>query len=255
MRCAALSQLGFTRTHSLSPSIPTSPRRQLDKLGLASRGFLYVAALFVVPALVVPFHVSAEGTSFAAGVWSTMPRTPMARSKVAAEMFVPPSSQMPQGSKGRASSKQVGTVMALLATFEDAGALPPESSPDATRLIKALIQFQAAFMKSTDPAITQLLTDALTMRLGNRAPAGIARFHAGGWTSESLEALVDFIADHKSWQQPDVRMGFRAYNVGEEDFALLAHTFVTARRHLADQGHNLHTVYASRRREMPGAGS
>jgi hypothetical protein len=184
-----------------------------------------------------------------------MPRTPMARFKVAAEMFVPPSSQTPQGSKGRASSKQVGTVMALLATFEDARALPPESSPDANRLIKALIQFQAAFMKSTDPAITQLLTDALTMKLGDQAPAGIARFHSSGWTSESLEALVDFINDHKSWQHSNVRMGFRPYNVGEEDFALLAHTFVTARRHLADQGHNVHIVYASRRREMPGAGS
>ncbi|HEU4771915.1 MAG TPA: hypothetical protein VFS68_07130, partial [Candidatus Udaeobacter sp.] len=156
---------------------------------------------------------------------------------------------------GRASSKQVGTIMALLATFEDAGALPPESSPDANRLIKALIQFQAAFMKSTDPAITQLLTDALTMKLGDQAPADIARFHATGWTSESLEALVEFIANHKSWQQPDVRTGFRTYNVGEEDFALLANTFVMARRNLADRGHDLHTVYASRRREMPGAGS
>jgi hypothetical protein len=184
-----------------------------------------------------------------------MPLTAMARSKAAAEMFVPPGSQMPQGSRGRASSKQVGTVMALLATFEDARALPPESSPDANRLIKALIQFQAAFMKSTDPVITQLLTDALAMKLGDQAPAGIARFHSSGWTSESLEALVDFINDHKSWQHSDVRMGFRPYNVGEEDFALLAHTFVTARRHLAAQGHNLHTVYASRRREMPGAGS
>ena len=255
MRWANLSQLDLMRTHSLSPSIPASPCRQRDKLCPTLRGFVYVGTLFVFAALVVPLHASAEDTSFAAGVWSTMPRTPMARSKVAAEMFVPPSSQTPQGSKGRASSKQVGAVMALLATFEDARALPPESSPDANRLIKALIQFQAAFMKSTDPVITQLLTDALAMKLGDQAPAGIARFHSSGWTSESLEALVDFINDHKSWQHSDVRMGFRPYNVGEEDFALLAHTFVTARRHLAAQGHNLHTVYASRRREMPGAGS
>jgi hypothetical protein len=163
--------------------------------------------------------------------------------------------QTPPKAMGRASSKQVGAIMALLATFEDAGALPPESSPDANRLIKALIQFQAAFMKSADPAITQLLTDALTVKLGDQAPAGIARFRHAGWTSESLEALVEFSADHNRWQQPDVRMALRAYNVGEEDFVLLANTFVTARRNLADQGHNLHTVYASRRRQMPGAGS
>lgn len=171
------------------------------------------------------------------------------------EMVDPHLAQIRSKATGRASSTQVGTVMALLATFEEAGALPPESSPEANRLIKALIQFQAAFMKSTDPAITQLLTDALTMKLGNRAPADIARFHATGWTSESLEALVEFIAARKTWQQPDVRMGFRPYNVGEEDFALLANTFVTARRNLAGRGHDLHTVYASRRREMPGAGS
>jgi hypothetical protein len=70
-----------------------------------------------------------------------------------------------------------------------------------------------------------------------------------------LEALVEFITDHKSWQQPDIQAGFQAYNVGDEDFALLANTFLTARRNLAEQGHNLHAVYASRRREMPGAGS
>lgn len=145
--------------------------------------------------------------------------------------------------------------MALLATFEDAGALPPESSPDANRLIKALIQFQAAFMKSKDAAVTQLLTDALTMKLGDRAPAGIARFHTAGWTSESLEALVEFSAGHHPWKQFDVLKAFQDYNVGEDDFALLAHTFVRARRNLADQGQNLHTVYASRRREMPGGGS
>ena len=171
------------------------------------------------------------------------------------EMFVPPLGQAPQRMSGRASSKQVGTIMALLATFQDAQALPPESSPDANRLIKALIQFQAAFMKSADPAITQLLTDALTTRFGHQANAEVARFQAAGWTSESLEALVEFIIDHKSWQQPDIRAGFQTYHVEDEDFALLANTFFTARRNLAEQGHNLHAIYASRRREMPGAGS
>jgi N-acetylneuraminic acid mutarotase len=171
------------------------------------------------------------------------------------EMFVAPLAQTPQRMKGRASSKQVGTIMALLATFQDAQALPPESSPDANRLIKALIQFQAAFMKSGDPAITQLLTDAITTGFGHQANAEVARFHAAGWTSESLEALVEFILDRKSWQQPNIRAAFQAYNVGDEDFALLANTFLLARRNLAEQGHNLHAVYASRRREMPGAGS
>ena len=171
------------------------------------------------------------------------------------EMFVPPSTQIPPRISGRASSKQVGTIMALLATFQDAGALPPESSPDANRLIKALIQFQAAFMKSQDTAITRLLNDALTAKFRHRAKAEEARFHAAGWTSESLEALIEFISDQKSWQQADIRTAFRMFNVEEDDFALLANIFLTARRKFAEQGDDLHAVYASRRREMPGAGS
>ena len=53
-----------------------------------------------------------------------------------------------------ASSAQplVGHIMALLSVFEQADALPPESSPEANQLIHALIQTQAALTKSTDPA-------------------------------------------------------------------------------------------------------
>ena len=171
------------------------------------------------------------------------------------EMFLPPSTPTPQQSRERASPKQVGTIMALLATFQDAQALPPQSSPDANRLIKALIQFQAAFMKSDHPAIRQLLIEALNAKFGTQADAEAARFRAAGWTSESLEALIEFIAGHNSWQQPDIRSGFHAYNVGEEDFLLLAGTFETAHRNLAEQGRDLHSAYAERRREMPGAGS
>jgi hypothetical protein len=181
--------------------------------------------------------------------------TPGGSFSPANEVFLPPLAQTPQRPKGRASSKQVGTVMALLATFQDAGALPPESSPDANRLIKALIQFQAALMKSDDPAIKQLLADALTAKLGQRAAMEVVQFRSSGWTSESLEALVDFSAEHRSWQQAAIRAGFSMYNVGEEDFALLAKTFLTARRNLTEAGVNLHSTYTARRREMPGAGS
>jgi hypothetical protein len=171
------------------------------------------------------------------------------------EMFVPPDTQ---GKKtgSRASSKQVGAVMAFLATFQDAQVLPPESSPEATRLIRALIQFQAAFMKSNHPAVRQLLTDALTARLGDRAPAAIERFQKEGWTSQILEAVVEFADGDAAWVSTNTGLeeGFRGYNVGRNDFDLLAHIFRTARTQLAANGQDLHTVYASRRRDMPGAG-
>jgi len=170
------------------------------------------------------------------------------------EMFVPPSMQTGAKEQTRASPKQVGTIMALLAAFGEAGALPAESSPEANRLIKALIQFQAAFMKSTHPAVRRLLTDALTEHLGDRAQAAADSFQADGWTSQTLEAVVNYVAQHSVWDQPGLEEGLLPYHIGRSDFELLAQTFVTARATLLVRGQDFHTVYASRRRDMPGAG-
>lgn len=174
------------------------------------------------------------------------------------EMFVPPAGAAADPAdrqpRSRASAQQVGTVMALLAAFNDAGALPPESSPDAHRLIKALIQFQAAFMKSPSPAVRQLLTDALASTPGAGGTAAADEFRSKGWTSKSLEAVVEYASAGKPWQRSEVVEGFRAYNVGPTDFDLLSETFRTARTRLAAQGQDIHAVYAARRREMPGAG-
>src|SRR2546430_15308754 len=58
----------------------------------------------------------------------------------------------------------VGHVMALLAVFEEAAVLPPETSPEANALIHALIQTQAALTKSTNPATRRWVTYALQRR-------------------------------------------------------------------------------------------
>ena len=145
--------------------------------------------------------------------------------------------------------------MAMLATFQDAGVLPPESSPEANQLIKALIQFQAAFMKSRDPAVSRVLDEALSAKLGPVAPEAIERFHAQGWTSQSLEALVDHLADRPPWGVESFERGLRAYHVGRQDFELLARIFTAARRDLRTRGQDLHRLYAARRSEMPGAKS
>jgi hypothetical protein len=142
--------------------------------------------------------------------------------------------------------------MALLATFQEAEALPPESSPEANRIIKALIQFQAAFMKSRDPAVTQVLADALTAKLGEAAPAAIQAFRADGWTSESLEALAEYLAGALPWEQGSLERGLRVYNVSRQDFELLARVFMEARRNLTSRGRDLHQVYRANRQTMPG---
>lgn len=153
-------------------------------------------------------------------------------------------------SSTRASRQQVRTIMALLAAFDDAGTLPPESSPEANRLIKTLIQFQAALMKSQHPAVRQLLTDALTTKWGEAAGAHITAFRADGWTSDSLEAVVEYLDRHPVWDHADLEPGLRAYNIGREDIELLARTFHAARERLATKGQDLHAVYALKRREM-----
>lgn len=159
----------------------------------------------------------------------------------------------PPRSQGRASAAQVGTVMALLATFQEAGVLPPESSPEANQLIKALIQFQAAFMKSRDPAVARVLTDALAAKLGAAAPTAAQAFRSNGWTSESLEAVVDYVTASPPWEQGSFERGLRTYNLERQDFELLARIFVVARRDLQRQGQDLHQVYRVRRMDMPGA--
>lgn len=154
---------------------------------------------------------------------------------------------------GRTSPSRVGAVMALLATFEDAGILPPEDSPDATRLIKATIQFQAAFMKSEQPAVRQWLQSSFAAKFGEAAPAAIDAFRSGGWTSHSLEAVVDYAAATPVWNDPGVTEGFRSFNIGRADFDLLARIFTAARAQFSARGQTIHEAYAARRKAMPGA--
>ncbi len=91
--------------------------------------------------------------------------------------------------------------MAIHATFEDAGALQPESSPDANRLIKALIQFQAALMKSDAEPVRRLLNAALPTDEA-------AQFRSRGWTSRSLEAVIDYADRHPIWNDPATVQAF-----------------------------------------------
>jgi N-acetylneuraminic acid mutarotase len=177
------------------------------------------------------------------------------------EAFLPPASQtshQPGGAPGafrssRATANQVGTVMALLATFQDAEALPSESSPEANQLIKALIQFQAAFMKSDNQAVRQFFSQALATGLGDQAQAAAASFRTDGWTSRSLEAVIDYETGRPLRDQAELQAALGSFNVGASDFDLLSRTFTTARRHLTSQGQDLHQVYETRRREMPSS--
>lgn len=84
-------------------------------------------------------------------------------------------------------------------------------------------------------------------------PSALEAFRAGGWTSQSLEAVVDYAAAAPVWSYPEVADGFRAFNLGRSDFDLLARIFTDARAAFAAKGQNVHDAYAAHRKTMPGA--
>src|SRR5207253_5724989 len=119
-------------------------------------------------------------------------------------------------STGESSRPLVGHIMALLAVFEEADVLPPESSPEANALIHALIQTQAALTKSTNPAIQGWFAEALRQ---GEAP-GAEPDPRKGLTSRVLEAIATYAETHPPAARPDVMAGLQEVNVSPADLDL-----------------------------------
>ena len=142
--------------------------------------------------------------------------------------------------------------MAVLATLQDADVLPPEGTPEANRVIKAVIQFQSVFLKSRDPAVQLFLTQSLAAQEGGSADETLSRFRSTGWTSDVLEALS------KQWlataidQRDRLASGFRQFNVSPADFDWFLELITKARTAFMQRGQSIHQVFAQRRLEMPG---
>ncbi len=152
----------------------------------------------------------------------------------------------------RAQASHVGAAMALLATLQDGGVLPPEGTPDATRIVKSVIQCQSLFMKSSDPSVRTFFDRALLAKLQGRAEAAGRQFQEEGWTSEALEALSESYMAMSDGQRAQLAEGFRGYNLIPGDFLQLSELFLRARSALTQRGQDIHQIYAQRRREMPG---
>lgn len=155
----------------------------------------------------------------------------------------------------RTPSIYIGSVMALLATFEDAGVLPPEGTPQANGIIKAVIQFQSAFLKSHHPAITQFFTDAHRVKLGPRAEEVEASFRQSGWSADTFEAVMSAGQSDHAWSAEGLRDAFQEFNIGKQDFDILAQLYQQSTTAFSTQGKTFQEVYARRRREMPGGKS
>ena len=141
--------------------------------------------------------------------------------------------------------------MAVLAMFQDADVLPPEGTPEANRIIKAVIQFQSVFIKGSDPDVQAFLRQALAAQSGGDAQETLARFRSVGWTSNVLEALGDQWDAATIEQRQKLAPGFRHFNTSLKDFDLLMELVAKTRISLELRGQNMHQVYAQRRREMP----
>ena len=142
--------------------------------------------------------------------------------------------------------------MAVLATLQDADVLPPEGTPEANRVIKVIIQFQSAFMKSNDPAVQAFLSQALGAQGESGADKALSQFRSSGWTSEVLEALNEQWVATAIDQRERLAPGFRQFNVGLADFDWLMELVAKARTAFMQRAQTIHQVFAQRRREMPG---
>src|SRR5881628_2896174 len=148
---------------------------------------------------------------------------------------------------GEPSRPLVGHVMALLAVFEEAAVLPPETSPEANALIHALIQTQAALIKSTNPATRGWFAEAL-----RRSEAhGAAPDPREGLTSRTLEAIVTYAETHPPTARPEVMAGLQEFNVSPADLDLMTRVYRQARDRFHSTGRNIHASYDAQRRAMP----
>ena len=68
-----------------------------------------------------------------------------------------------------------------------------------------------------------------------------------------MEALVEYGAQERAWQDGTLTEGLREYNVTRADFELLVELFRRAKQQFQARGEDVHQIYAARRRDMPGA--
>ena len=142
--------------------------------------------------------------------------------------------------------------MAILGTFNEAGVLPPEGDLRANQLMRSLIQFQSAFMKSQEPAVHEYFSSGLRGLWGERGSSILESFYFEGWTSESLEAVVEYSEQQSMWADPHVAMILRSYNLSEEDWALIQDLFLKARQRFRSRHQDIHAVFGQQRRGFPG---
>jgi len=152
----------------------------------------------------------------------------------------------------RTRSSMVGTIMALLATFDEAGILPPEGTAQANQLIHGLIQLQSALMKSTSPELAAYRMAAETEWVSQHQDVEGRGREMGGLTSTVLAMLMSYDQTHPLWEAPKVVAAMQAFNVTRADWIVMSECFHQADAVFRKQGRSIHIVYESWRVKMTG---
>ena len=108
-------------------------------------------------------------------------------------------------------------------------------------------------MKSTNPQVVQFFDGAFAHKFGTAAEEHLRQGRRDGWTSRTLEAVIEYATGPAQWDQAALDAGWREFNVGSQDLRLLASLHAAARDQFVAEGKDIHTVYESKRRLMPGA--
>ena len=219
--------------------------------------FFIVFCLFLVPFdKASAARGSLEPPSFS---FTTLSLTMKVRGWLPGPHFVPPHVKGSEGilkeiqrTSTRTSSQQIGSIMALLAVFDEAQVLPPEGSSEATRLVHALIQSQSAFLKSQNPAVRKFFSQALRSYFFDRAASVESNFYSIGWNSEVLEAVVLYTGYPNTWSDPQLAKGLQTFHVTREDLYEIQVIFDQARQRFIRFNRDIHDVFRLKRREMPG---
>ncbi|MEQ1793832.1 MAG: hypothetical protein ABL970_06540 [Nitrospira sp.] len=161
--------------------------------------------------------------------------------------------QAPRSAK--TASPYIGSAMAVLATLQDADVLPPEGTPEANHIIRFVIQFQSVFTKSDDPAVQAFARQALAPADEGRAADIVRSLRTTGWTAEVLERLSDEETRRSPKELQGLAQGFAPFNLSIEDFHRFMQLVRDARQAFHTRGLEFQTIFSSRRKEMPGAGS
>ena len=168
------------------------------------------------------------------------------------EMALVASRAIPVAERARAST--VRTVMALLATFQDAEVLPSEGTAKANQLIHGLIQLQSALMKSSSPELRDYVVAALRQGLRTSREESLVLVQDDGLTLAVLESLILYAQEHPFWDEPQIVAALHAYNVTHQDWALMTQIFIEAKDAFHVKGRSIHHVYEQWHKRMPGGG-